>query len=152
MKFKVRLTHFVEMVVEGSSMEDVQEWLSNTTPNEAVKLATNSELVDESYDEDILFEVREDSIANFTIPSEEVIARYEYEHNDGDQCWSDYVTFIKRGSKYFRIEFEGYFNTETTETTDYETLVAEMAKARKSIEKERQWKIRGGYVILKDLI
>ena len=67
MKYKVRLTHSVEMVVEGTSMEDVQEWLNNTTPDEAKAMAINLELVDESYDEDILNEVENSSIPNIIL-------------------------------------------------------------------------------------
>ena len=65
MKCKVRLTHTVEMFVEGPSEEAIQEWLLCTTPTEAQDLTTN--MIDVSYDEEIVCEVSEDSEVDYVI-------------------------------------------------------------------------------------
>lgn len=65
MKCKVRLTHTVEMFVEGESEEAIMDWLYSTTPEEAVDMAINP--VDVTYDEEIICEVREDSEVDYVI-------------------------------------------------------------------------------------
>ena len=65
MKCKVRLTQTVEMFVEGESEEAIMDWLYNTTPEEAADLATN--MIDISYDEEIVCHVREDSEVDYVI-------------------------------------------------------------------------------------
>lgn len=65
MKCKVRLTHTVEMFVEGESEETIMNWLLCTTPQEAVDLAVNG--VSEDYDEEIVCQVREDSDVDYII-------------------------------------------------------------------------------------
>ena len=69
MKCKVRLTYAVEMVVEGTSDDAIQEWLLCTTPQEAKDLAANA--VYESYDEEIVDYIREDSDVDYVIQEEE---------------------------------------------------------------------------------
>ena len=65
MKCKVRLTHTVEMFVEGESEEAIQEWLLCTTPQEAKEMANNG--VIEYFDEEIVCEVRDDSEVDYVI-------------------------------------------------------------------------------------
>ncbi len=65
MKCKVRLTHTVEMFVEGDSEEAIMDWLYSTTPQEAVDVATN--MVDVSYDEEIICYVSDDSEVDYII-------------------------------------------------------------------------------------
>ena len=65
MKCKVRLTQTVEMFVEGESEEAIQEWLLCTTPEEAADLAEN--MIDISYDEEIICTVSEDSEVDYVI-------------------------------------------------------------------------------------
>lgn len=65
MKCKVRLTQTVEMFVEGESEEAIQEWLLSTTPEEAADLAEN--MIDISYDEEIICAVSEDSEVDYVI-------------------------------------------------------------------------------------
>ena len=68
MKCKVRLTHTVEMYVEGESEEAIQEWLLCNTPQEAKDLAYgNGKIVSEDYDEEILCYVRDDSEVDYVI-------------------------------------------------------------------------------------
>jgi hypothetical protein len=68
MKCKVRLTHTVEMFVEGESEEAIQEWLLCTTPQQAKKMAIRG--VSEDYDEEIIAYVREDSEVDYVIKEE----------------------------------------------------------------------------------
>lgn len=65
MKCKVRLTHTVEMFVEGESEEAIQEWLLCTTPEEAKEMASNG--VIEHFDEEIVCEARDDSKIDYVI-------------------------------------------------------------------------------------
>lgn len=65
MKCKVRLIHTVEMYIEAESEEDVQEWLLQTTPQEAVDIAHN--VVDQSYDEEIICYVDDNSEVDYVI-------------------------------------------------------------------------------------
>lgn len=66
MKCKVRLSYTVEMVVEGKSEEEIAEWLSCTTPSEAKELAGNN-MVNEDYNEEIICNVRDDSVVDYVI-------------------------------------------------------------------------------------
>ena len=70
MKCKVRLTRMVEMFVEGRDEETIMDWLRCTTPEEAFKLA-DGHVNDEVYEEEIVCEVREDSVVDYVIPEEE---------------------------------------------------------------------------------
>lgn len=65
MKCKVKLTRTVELIVEGKSEEQIQDWLNATTP-EGVYLAANGNL-DESYDEEIICTVSDNCVAGVTI-------------------------------------------------------------------------------------
>lgn len=65
MKCKVRLTHTVELFVEGKDAESIMEWLSQTTPVGAIH-ATQGNVMEE-YDDEILCEVRDDSVVNYVI-------------------------------------------------------------------------------------
>ena len=69
MKCKVRLTYEVEMYVEGNSEDEIQEWLLNTTPQEAKEMANGP--VDEHYDEEIICYVRDDSDVDYVIGKDE---------------------------------------------------------------------------------
>jgi hypothetical protein len=65
MKCKVRLTHTVELFVEGKDQDAIMDWLSQTTPEGASVVAGGN--VMESYDEEILYEVRDDSEVDYVI-------------------------------------------------------------------------------------
>ena len=65
MKCKVRLTHTVEMFVEGPSEDAIQEWLLFTTPQEAKDMAYNP--VTEHFDEEIVCHVMENSEVDYVI-------------------------------------------------------------------------------------
>lgn len=68
MKCKVRLTHTVEMFIEGDSEEAINEWLICTTPEEARDIAHNT--VDQEYEEEIICYVDDDSEVDYVIGEE----------------------------------------------------------------------------------
>lgn len=71
MKCKVKLTHTVTMFVEGKSEDQIQDWLAETTPEEAYLLAYNNDgQPDSEYDEEIVCEVRNDSVVDYVIGEE----------------------------------------------------------------------------------
>lgn len=65
MKCKVRLTRTVELFVEGKSEDAILDWLYQTTP-EGAYLAADGDVEDE-YNEEILFEVQDNSVVNYVI-------------------------------------------------------------------------------------
>ena len=59
------------MFVEGKSEDQIQDWLNNTTPTEAYLLAYNNDgQPDSEYDEEIICEVRNDSVVDYVIGEE----------------------------------------------------------------------------------
>lgn len=71
MKCKVRLTHTVEMFVEGESEDAIMDWLLCVTPQEAANCAEKcGKGVSEYYDEEIVCHVREDSEVDYVIGDE----------------------------------------------------------------------------------
>lgn len=67
MKAKVRWTHTVEMFVDGESKEVIQNWISSITSTDAKNLVGNN-IVEESFTEEIVCQVRDDSIVDYVIP------------------------------------------------------------------------------------
>lgn len=65
MKYKVRLTRTVELVVEGKSEKAILEWLYQTTP-EGAYLASDGDVEDE-YTDEIVCRVADDLTANYII-------------------------------------------------------------------------------------
>lgn len=70
MKCKVRLTRMVEMFVEGKDEDAIMDWLRQTTPEEAYRLA-DGHVNREDYDEEIVCPVRDDSVVDYVIEEEE---------------------------------------------------------------------------------
>lgn len=68
MKCKVRLTRTVELFVEGKDEDIILDWLRETTP-EAAYLLTDGN-VEDSYDEEILCSVSEESEVDYTIQND----------------------------------------------------------------------------------
>ena len=69
MKAKVVLRQEVELIVEGKSKEEIHDWLSRTTPQQAIELtkaAGKSAFVD--YTEEILITLPDNTKADYTIP------------------------------------------------------------------------------------
>lgn len=68
MKAKVRLNYSIELVVEADNLEQLQDWVNGTTPDEAREMAEkNNRIVDEDYSEEILCPVRDDSTSDVSI-------------------------------------------------------------------------------------
>ena len=57
------------MIVEGKSEEEISDWLSCTTPAEAKELAKDKDMVYESFNEEVICNVREDSVVDYVIGS-----------------------------------------------------------------------------------
>ena len=57
-KKKVRLTHSVTVTVEAEDEERLQEWLNETTPQEAVKLSKGN--CNEDYEDTVLYSLPDD--------------------------------------------------------------------------------------------
>lgn len=72
MKCKVRLTRTVELIVEGENEEAILDWLYKTTP-ECAYLAAQGDVEDE-YSDEIICNVRDDSVVNYTIKEEQTNA------------------------------------------------------------------------------
>lgn len=61
MEAKVRLNYSIELVVEADNLEQLQDWVNGTTPDEAREMAEkNNRIIDENYSEEILHRVRDD--------------------------------------------------------------------------------------------
>lgn len=62
MKAKVKLTYSVELCVEAENKDQLQDWLNETTPDEARNLAAEAGgTADEEYSEEIICEITDDS-------------------------------------------------------------------------------------------
>lgn len=72
MKCKVRLTRTVELIVEGENEEAILDWLYNTTPEGAYLMAKGD--VEDEYSDEIICNVRDDSVVNYTIKEEQTNA------------------------------------------------------------------------------
>ena len=80
--------------------------------------------------------------------SKDVVAEFCYEHNDGDQCWSDFTTFYKtEDGKYIKEYEDGYYGNKTVSETSYEDIVKKMEEVSKKAEEKHT---RGGYSVLKN--
>lgn len=75
------------------------------------------------------------------------ICAYEYEHNDGDQIWSDTTTFYQVNESIKRVYEEGYYGSKKESFVTKNEMIAEM----EDIKSEVGLNQRGGYNILKDI-
>lgn len=66
MKCKVRLTHTVEMFVEGKSEDAIYDWICSATPLFAYEVAEGK--VYDKYSEEILCTVDDNSEVDYVIP------------------------------------------------------------------------------------
>ncbi len=66
MKFLVEMSHTVTLVIEASSEDVVQDFISCTTPQEVLDLVGDT-VVDESYNETILNKLPDTASAHYTI-------------------------------------------------------------------------------------
>lgn len=68
MKARVKLTYSVELCVEADNLEQLQDWVSGTTPIEAKEIAEkNNRIIDEDYSEEILYPVSDDGTSDVSI-------------------------------------------------------------------------------------
>lgn len=66
MKARVRLSYTIELSVEGKSIEAITDWMNCITPDEVAELVDRHQ-VDESYDEEFICPIAEDSIVDYVI-------------------------------------------------------------------------------------
>lgn len=78
------------------------------------------------------------------------IAIYEYEHNDGDQIWSDYFCFYQNDNgTYRKVRRDGYYGKETETIVSEDDVLKEMESVH---EKIQNWPkdVRGGFRFIKE--
>lgn len=79
----------------------------------------------------------------------ELVAEYEYEHNDGDQIWSDSTSFhLNSDGSITKVYMDGYYERTHRSNVSKEQMVAEMRYIEEEIKKQDRLS-RGGYSILK---
>ena len=70
MKARVRLSYTIELSVEGNSEEAIVDWMSCITPEEVRDLVDLSQ-VTESYDEEFICPIANNSAVDYVIKDEE---------------------------------------------------------------------------------
>lgn len=89
--------------------------------------------------------------------SKKVVAKYSFEHNDGDQIWEDRTTYCQLNDGTFQKEYyDGYYDETRISPITYNEIVKKMCY----VEKEAKLKqeaiemygshhplSRGGYII-----
>ena len=90
-----------------------------------------------------------------------VVASFEYEHNDGDQIWSDITTYYQNTDGTFEKKYEeGYYEETSIVSVSEEEIINKMNEIKHEVEKRKETIAiygyshpftRGGYTITKDL-
>lgn len=90
-----------------------------------------------------------------------VVASFEYEHDDGDQIWSDVTTYYQNTDGTFEKKYEdGYYEETSTVSVTEEEIINKMNEIKHEVEKQKEAIAmygyshpftRGGYTITKDL-
>lgn len=81
----------------------------------------------------------------------DLVAEYEYEHNDGDQIWSDFTSFYRNPEgSVTKVYLEGFYGKKCRSNVSEEQMVAEMRSIEKKIKKQDRLS-RGGYSILRSV-
>lgn len=65
-KYKIKMTHTVELFVEAKNEEQVMDWMNTHTPDEI-----ESKIGYHHYDDEIVCSIRDDSIIDLIINEEE---------------------------------------------------------------------------------
>ena len=88
-----------------------------------------------------------------------VIAAYEYEHNDGDQIWSDTTTYYKKDDGTYEKEYiDGYYGESCTSPITLDEIISRMKEVEHEVRKKQEAIsihginspiTRGGYSITK---
>lgn len=88
------------------------------------------------------------SVLTDDVVSSEKIACYEFEHNDGDQIWTDCTEFYKNADGTYKKVFTDGWNGSKSECTVSLDDIRQMVNKCKSSE---MYYRRGGCTILQDL-
>lgn len=90
-----------------------------------------------------------------------VIAAFEFEHNDGDQIWSDTTTYYKKDDGTYEKEYiDGYYGEPHTSPISLEEIISRMKEIGHEVRKKQEAIsihginspiTRGGYSITKNL-
>lgn len=80
-----------------------------------------------------------------------IFASFVYEHNDGDQIWSDATTYYKKGDGTYIVKYkEGYYGKTSFSEISLEDIIKEMQHVRDEVERKKKSRIKGGYSIFKN--
>lgn len=80
-----------------------------------------------------------------------ILASFVYEHNDGDQIWSDATTYYKKGDGTYIVKYEeGYYGKTSFSEISLEDIIKEMQHVRDEVKRKKKSRIKGGYSIFKD--
>lgn len=90
-----------------------------------------------------------------------VIASFEFEHNDGDQIWSDITTYYqKKDGAYEKEYIDGYYGESYTSPITLDEIISRMKEVEHEVRKKQETIsiyginnpiTRGGYSIAKNL-
>lgn len=90
-----------------------------------------------------------------------VIASFEFEHNDGDQIWSDTTTYYKKNDGTYEKEYiDGYYGESCTSPITLDEIISRMKEIEHEVRKKQETIsiyginnpiTRGGYSITKNL-
>ena len=64
MKYKVKMTHTVELFVEAKSEEEVLDWMYSRTPDQVKEMTPNCT---EDYEDEIVCSVSDNSVVDYII-------------------------------------------------------------------------------------
>lgn len=71
--------------------------------------------------------------------SKKVVAKYSYDHSDGDQCWYDSTTFYQLSDGTFQGEyFDGYYGKTDIFPVTYDKIVEKMRDVEKQAERRKR--------------
>ena len=90
-----------------------------------------------------------------------VIAAFEFEHDNGDQSWSDTTTYYKKDDGTYEKEYtEGYYGESCTSPITLDEIISRMKEIEHKVKKKQEAIsiygtkspiTRGGYSIIKNL-
>lgn len=71
-----------------------------------------------------------------TLKTAKLIAAFEYEHNDGDQIWTDTTEYYKKDNSYESKYTDGYYGEKTTRPVTLDFIKMRMDEIQKEVEKK----------------
>ena len=79
-----------------------------------------------------------------------IIAAYEFEHNDGDQIWSDTTTYYQKKDGTYEKEYtDGYYGETHTSPITLDEITSRMKEIEHEVKKKQEAITRGRYSITK---